>query len=323
MEKDKNIEQKKETIEQKTVTIEQKTVGNSDQKTAGNSDQKVSSHVKSATKPAFHGRKAGSFTPNRSFSSRPGNFSRPGTAGSPDTFAKDSNSFLKFGFIKDGSQVKSENSATESKPLGEKPAINRSFRSASGINQSSFRPKDSNFRFRENNATDENANKYEYDVIAVNMVSHTRAGGRIGRFQALVICGDKNGTVGFGLASGKDTSIAIQKAEKTAANNVIKIPLSKDKTIIHDVESSYKGVKILIKKVNRNAKRKGIITGGILGKVFRLAGIENINCKTHGVTSSFHKLLAALWNAFKSIESIKEISSRLNIPYEKVLERFK
>jgi small subunit ribosomal protein S5 len=126
----------------------------------------------------------------------------------------------------------------------------------------------------------ENINRDDFEEIVVNIGRVTKVvkGGRRFRFTALVVIGDKKGTVGFGYGKAKEVPDAIKKAVDDAFKSLVKINIS-GTTIAHDVEHKYKSSKIVLRPASEGT---GSIAGGAARPVIELAGIKDIIAKSIG-----------------------------------------
>ena len=117
--------------------------------------------------------------------------------------------------------------------------------------------------------------EFEQKLIGIRRVARVMAGGRRFNFSAAIVLGDKKGRVGVGLGKAADTSMAIEKATRSAKKNMITVNLTKTRSISHNIESKYCASTVEI----RPSPGRGMVAGSSVRTVLELAGITDVTAK--------------------------------------------
>lgn len=151
--------------------------------------------------------------------------------------------------------------------------------------------------------------KPEFDQKMVDLARVTRVtkGGKQLSFRALVVIGDKNGRVSYGVGKGKDVTIAVTKAVEKAKKRLINVSLNKTGTIPFEIRTKFKSAKIMLKPAPLGT---GVKAGGPVRIVLDLAGIENIVGKMVGKSANKINYVISTYNALKSLPVLKEKLAR-------------
>ena len=142
-------------------------------------------------------------------------------------------------------------------------------------------------------------------LVGINRVSKVVKGGRRFGFAALVVAGNRNGSIGIGQGKSKQVPDAIKKATEVAKRNMVKIPLKDGRTLHHDVYAKSGSGKILMRSAPTGT---GIIAGGAMRSVCEVLGIQDVVAKSLG-SANPHNVLKALMQGLKSQSSPKFLSA--------------
>ena len=160
-----------------------------------------------------------------------------------------------------------------------------------------------------------NANELDLQeqLVTLNRVSKTVKGGRIARFAAIMVVGDGNGIVGYGLGKAGEVPDAIRKGIEDAKKNLIKVSLT-GSTIPHEIVGEYGAGKVLLKPA---APGTGIIAGGTVRTILTLAGVKNIRAKCLR-SSNPTNVVKATFEALRSLRTAEEVAALRGISVEDV-----
>lgn len=151
---------------------------------------------------------------------------------------------------------------------------------------------------------EEKKDRFEDRVVSVARVSKTVKGGRRMSFSALVVVGDKMGTVGFGLGKAGEVPEAVRKAVAQARKNLVTVPLEKE-SIPFMVKAKF-GASVLL--LSPASDGSGIVAGSAVRAIAELAGIPNIMAKIYGSRNP-HNVVKATFKGLKQLKSTEEYLS--------------
>ena len=135
-----------------------------------------------------------------------------------------------------------------------------------------------------------NREDFQEAIVKIGRVTKVVKGGRRFRFTALVVVGDKEGTIGFGTGKAKEVPDAIKKALDDAFKSLVKVNI-KGTTIPHDIEHKYNASRILLKPASAGT---GLIAGGAARPVLELAGVKDIIAKSLGSNNANNLVQATI-----------------------------
>ena len=159
-------------------------------------------------------------------------------------------------------------------------------------------------------------------VVSINRVAKVTKGGRTFSFSALVVVGDGNGIVGYGLGKANEVTDAISKGIDDAKKNLVKVPILKG-TVPHAQKGKFGGAEVLLKPATEGT---GVIAGGSVRTVLELAGIKNILAKQFGsnnILNNAKATILALTNLNEKVELGKFQSTRKQLFYDKIMRKYK
>jgi len=151
-------------------------------------------------------------------------------------------------------------------------------------------------------------------IVYVGRTAKVVKGGRRFNFSAIVIVGDENGHVGYGLGKAGEVSDAVTKATEAAKKGVVKVRVM-DGTIPHEVVGRFGAAKVLIRPATPGT---GVIAAGGVRAILELAGVKDVLTKSQG-SSNPHNTVKATMNALQQLEDASSVAARRGVSVDKVL----
>ena len=150
-------------------------------------------------------------------------------------------------------------------------------------------------------------------LVSINRVTKVTKGGRTFSFSAIVVVGDENGIVGYGLGKAKEVTTAIEKGIDDAKKNLIKIPVYKG-TIPHSQTGKYRGAQVLLKPA---AHGTGVIAGGAMRAVLENVGVTDVLAKSKG-SSNPHNVVKATFEGLLQLRSAEQVAKTRGIKVQEL-----
>lgn len=150
-------------------------------------------------------------------------------------------------------------------------------------------------------------------LVSINRVTKVTKGGRTFSFSAIVVVGNGNGIVGYGLGKAKEVTAAIAKGTEDAKKNLIKVPVLKG-TIPHEQEGKYSGARVFLRPA---ATGTGVKAGGAMRAVLESVGVKDVLAKSKG-SSNPHSVVKATISALLKMKDPYTVAKLRDIEMDRV-----
>ena len=150
-------------------------------------------------------------------------------------------------------------------------------------------------------------------LVSVQRVTKVTKGGRTFSFSAIVVVGDENGIVGYGLGKSNEVTSAIAKGVEDAKKNLIKVPILNG-TLPHEQIARYGGATVFMKPASHGT---GVKAGGAMRAVFETVGVRDVLAKSKG-SSNPHNLVKATFQALMELRDARTIARQRSVGLDKV-----
>ncbi len=167
---------------------------------------------------------------------------------------------------------------------------------------------DKNKRVKSNNDLD-----LKDRLVAINRVTKVTKGGRTFSFSAIVVVGNENGIVGWGLGKAGEVTTAIAKGVEAAKKNLVNVPILKG-TIPHEQTAHYGGARVFLKPASHGT---GVKAGGAMRHVLESVGVTDVLAKSKGSSNS-HNLVKATIEALMQLRDARTVAQHRGVSLDKV-----
>jgi small subunit ribosomal protein S5 len=152
-------------------------------------------------------------------------------------------------------------------------------------------------------------------LVAINRVTKVTKGGRTFSFSAIVVVGNEDGIVGWGLGKASEVTTAIAKGVDAAKKNLVKIPVING-TIPHEQLAKFGGANVLLKPASHGT---GVKAGGAMRAVLESVGVHDILAKSKG-SSNPHNLVKATFSALLELRDAYTVAEQRGVSLDKVFK---
>ncbi len=155
--------------------------------------------------------------------------------------------------------------------------------------------------------------EFKERLVSVQRVTKVTKGGRTFSFSAIVVVGNENGVVGYGLGKAKEVQAAVAKGIDDAKKNLIKVPIING-TLPHEQYGKYCGAYVYVQPATPGT---GVIAGGAMRAVLESVGVKNVLAKSKG-SSNPHNLVKATILALGEMRDARMVAQNRGVSMEKV-----
>ena len=152
-------------------------------------------------------------------------------------------------------------------------------------------------------------------LVAINRVTKVTKGGRTFTFAAIVVVGNEDGVIGYGLGKASEVTTAIAKGVEAAKKNLVKVPVHKG-TVPHEQIAKFGGAEVFIKPASQGT---GVVAGGAMRAVLESVGITDVLAKSKG-SSNPHNLVKATIKALSEMRDAYMVAQNRGVSMEKVFK---
>jgi small subunit ribosomal protein S5 len=152
-------------------------------------------------------------------------------------------------------------------------------------------------------------------LVAINRVTKVTKGGRTFTFAAIVVVGNEDGVIGYGLGKASEVTTAIAKGVEAAKKNLVKVPVNKG-TVPHEQIAKFGGAEVFIKPASQGT---GVVAGGAMRAVLESVGITDVLAKSKG-SSNPHNLVKATILALSEMRDARMVAQNRGVSMEKVFK---
>ena len=147
--------------------------------------------------------------------------------------------------------------------------------------------------------------EFDQKILSIRRVTRVVAGGRRFSFSVALVAGDKKGSIGLGLGKAGDTSLAINKAIRNAKKNMVRLKLTKNMSLPHEVFAKFSSSRVVLMP----NKGRGLVAGTVVRDIAKLAGLKDIT----------GKILSGSKNKLNNAKAVMEALSQISSKYMKII----